>query len=98
MKKSTIITFRLNEMEEQQLREIAGESQLTLSQYIRKKIQEQPIVKVYQPKELLKQLSGIGNNVNQIARHANTYHTVSDGEIQQSVMTYFISIFIKFGV
>ena len=83
MNKKSVISFRLDECEELKLREDADKSGLNISEYIRKCINKEPIIKVYQPKELLRQISGIGNNINQIARHANSTGHVSKHDIEQ---------------
>ena len=83
MEKRNIITFRLAETEYQQLRDVAEKNGLTVSEYIRKQINEEPIIKVYQPKEMLAQMHGIGNNINQIARYVNGSHTVAERDIEK---------------
>ena len=83
MKKTSLITFRVSEHEEAKLKSDANEIGLNVSEYIRKNISQEPIIKIYHPKELLRQISSIGNNINQIARHANTYDTLTTYDIQQ---------------
>lgn len=83
MEKRNIITFRLAEEDYQQLKNLAEKNGLTVSEYIRKQINEEPIIKVYHPREMLAQLNGIGNNINQIARHVNSSHAVAERDIEQ---------------
>lgn len=83
MSKDNLITFRLNENDKIYLKEAALQSGLSTSAYIRKCIRHEPVTKVYQPKELLQQISKIGNNINQIARHANITGNVSEYSISE---------------
>lgn len=83
MSKNTMVAFRATEQEQKALKCIADQCGLTLSQYIRKQIREEPIVVIYHPQEILKQLYGIGNNINQIARHTNVEKTVEVQEMEQ---------------
>lgn len=83
MKKTSLITFRICEHEEAKLKSDANEIGLNVSEYIRKNINQEPIVKIYHSKELLRQISAIGNNINQIAKHANTCDTLTALDIQQ---------------
>lgn len=83
MKKKNLVTFRLEECDEINLKESALQCGLTTSEYIRKCIKQEPVVKVYQPAELLQQISRIGNNINQIARHANITGNVSERSISE---------------
>ena len=66
-----IISFRLSEAEYESLLKNTEKAELTTSSYLRKCLEHQPIVKIYQCRELLEQISRIGNNINQIARVAN---------------------------
>lgn len=83
MKKTYLVTFRIDEQEQEKLKSDANETGISVSEYIRKRINEKPIVKVYQPRELLRHINGIGNNINQIAKHANMNAAVNPYDIQQ---------------
>lgn len=78
------ILFRVNEMEHQHLKEQVRLSGLPMEQYLRRLIAGQTI-KPRPPEEvtsILRQLSAIGNNINQIAKVANTYKRVSEEDIR----------------
>lgn len=76
------VTFRLTELEASELEQKAAASGLCASAYIRKRLDGAPIIKIYQPRELLQQMAAIGNNINQIARTANTYKTIHSEAVQ----------------
>ena len=77
-----IMTFRISELEAERLQAQADALGVTKSAYIRLRLANKPIVKVYRPGELLEQLSRIGNNINQIARKANQGNTVTRRELE----------------
>lgn len=76
------ITFRLTDYEAEQLNQEIAAAGLSTSAYIRNRLEGSPIVKVYQPRELLQHLSAIGNNINQIARVANTHKSLNTEAVQ----------------
>lgn len=76
------ITFRLTDYEAEQLNQEIAAAGLSASAYIRNRLEGSPIVKVYQPRELLQHLSAIGNNINQIARVANTHKSLNAEAVQ----------------
>lgn len=78
------VLFRLNEMEHRHLKEQVQLSGLPMEQYLRNLVAGQRI-RAKPPEELpeiLRQLSAIGNNINQIAKVANTYKRVSEEDIR----------------
>ena len=83
MRKDNLITFRVEEPEHNFIKTQADEIGLTVSEYVRKRIQNKPIVKIYHSKELIKQITGIGNNINQIARHTNTIESINNSDIHE---------------
>ena len=74
-----IMTFRISELEAERLQAQADSLGVTRSAYIRLRLANKPIVKVYRPGELLEQLSRIGNNINQIARSVNAGIAAPEG-------------------
>lgn len=83
-KRPIAVLFRLNEQEHQHLKEQAALAGCATEQYIRRLITGADI-KPRPPGELadiLRQLSGIGNNINQIAKIANTYGRVRQEDIE----------------
>lgn len=73
------MTFRLYEAEYQYLKKQVDLSGFPMEVYLRrliagKEIKQRPPEKMT---ELLRQLSAIGNNINQIAKVANTYKNIS---------------------
>ena len=81
MSKTEIVTFRLSPEEYDLLKTKTQNTELSQSDYIRKCLENKPVVKVYQPRELLRQISRIGNNINQIARVANSSGIINDGNL-----------------
>ena len=84
-RKSKRITIRLTETEYEVYKEFARRSGFTLSELIRlmmvngKVSYRMPIVAdMPQLKEITAQLAGIGNNLNQIARHLHTGGALTD--------------------
>ncbi len=75
----------MNEEEYHHLKQQVALSGLAMEQYLRRLLMGQEIKP--KPTEewqaLVRQLSAIGNNINQIARVANTYKQVSPEDIQQ---------------
>lgn len=83
-KRPIAILFRLNEQEHQHLKEQAALSGHSTEQYIRSLIADAEI-KPRPPGELseiLRQLAGIGTNINQIAKVANTYDRVRQEDVE----------------
>lgn len=84
-KRNMIVKVHLNEEEHRYLKEQVELSGFTTEQYLRrliagKEIRQRPPEKMT---ELLRQLSAIGNNINQIAKIANTYKRVTSEELEQ---------------
>lgn len=77
--------FHVNEEEYHHLKQQVALSGLATEQYLRRLLMGLEIKP--KPTEewqaLVRQLSAIGNNINQIARVANTYKQVSPEDIQQ---------------
>lgn len=83
-KRPIAVLFRLNEQEHRHLKEQAALSGHSTEQYIRSLIAGSEI-KPRPPGELaeiLRQLSAIGNNINQIAKIANTYERVRKEDVE----------------
>lgn len=77
----------LGESEYQHLRRQCRASGLTASAFVRKSIQGEEI-KPHPPETyaaLLRELSAIGNNINQIARWANAKGGIDTAEIQAAI-------------
>ncbi len=77
-KRNIRIQIRLNDIEYAKLQDDITKSNITISDYIRKlilkeKIKEKPDYKFY---EVMKQLSKIGVNLNQIAHKANATNEI----------------------
>lgn len=77
-KRNIRIQIRLNDIEYAKLQDDISRSNLTISDYIRKlilkeKIKEKPDYQFY---EVMKQLSKIGVNLNQIAHKANSINEI----------------------
>lgn len=88
-KRPIAVLFRLNEQEHRHLKEQVELSGYSTEQYIRSLIAGAEM-KPRPPGELaeiLRQLSGIGVNINQIAKAANTY-----GRIRQEDVEYIIQM------
>ena len=90
-RKSKRISLRLTETEYEVYKEFARRGGLTLSELIRlmmvngKVSYRMPIVAdMPQLKEITAQLAGIGNNLNQIARHLHTGGVLTD-ELQKDI-------------
>ncbi len=79
VKKPKLFTMKVNELEKKRWQQIAKSRGVSLAELIRryldglpipqKKRQSKPVIKV--DTDLLFQLSGIGNNLNQISRRVN---------------------------
>lgn len=83
-KRPIAVLFRLNEQEYLHLKEQAALSGYSTEQYIRSLIAGAEI-KPRPPGELseiLRQLSGIGTNINQIAKIANTYERIRQEDME----------------
>ena len=83
-KRNMIVKVHLNEEEHRYLKEQVELSGFTTEQYLRrliagKEIRQRPPEKMT---DLLRQLSAIGNNINQIAKVANTYKNISQDELK----------------
>ena len=79
-----IVKVYLNEEEYRYLKEQGKLSGFTTGQFLRrliagKEIRQRPPEKMT---ELLRQLAAIGNNINQIAKIANTYKNISQDELK----------------
>ena len=74
--RNKFIGCRVTPSEMADIREHARCAGLTVSDYIRHQVQEEPIIKIYQPKELVYQLLAIGRNINQLTRLCNARQSV----------------------
>ncbi len=82
-KRSKAVLLRLTEREHQHLKEQAALSGYSQEQYLRnliagEKMRPRPLVEMV---EIRRQLNAIGNNINQIARKANSTEWVSREEL-----------------
>ena len=84
-KREKAILCWLNEKEYEHLKKQAGASGLTVSALIRKLIMGQEIRQrpPAEMPELLRQMSAIGNNINQIAKVANSSKFVRQEDIKE---------------
>lgn len=81
-------TVRLNEVEYAKLKLLAEDSGLSMESLIRKLIMGENL-RVKPPEaygEILRQLSAIGNNINQIAYWANATKGISSKEIHDAIV------------
>ena len=87
MRKRTIsILFRLNEQENQFFREQVAMSGYSAQEYMRRRLIEDQIIKprpAGEMAEIRRELSAIGNNVNQVARKVNSTGQVSVEDFQK---------------
>ncbi len=77
------LSLRLNEEEHERLKKQAHMTGFSIEQYLRNLIngnQMRPVPK-NEMAEIKRQLSAIGNNVNQIAKNANTYERVRQSDV-----------------
>ena len=82
-KRAIKMSLRLNEQEHQRLKEQADYTGFSIEQYLRNLICGQKMVPRPQDElaEIKRQLAAIGNNVNQIAKVANTYHRLRQTDV-----------------
>ena len=81
------LSLRLNGEEHERLKKQAYMTGCSIEQYLRNLIDGYPM-KPYPKKEvaeLKRQLAAIGNNINQIARVANTYDRVGKSDVDSIV-------------
>ena len=81
------LSLRLNEEEHKRLKERAYMTGCSVEQYLRNLIDDHPM-KPYPKKEvaeLKRQLAAIGNNINQIARVANTCDRVGKSDVESII-------------
>ena len=87
MRKRTIsILFRLNEQENQIFRTQVALSGYSAQEYMRRRLIEDQIIKprpAGEMAEIRRELSAIGNNVNQVARKVNSTGQVSTEDFQK---------------
>ena len=72
MKREVIIPFRVSEREKEALEKKAAACGWSLSDYIRACIDGKPVTVIEGADALTDELRRIGNNLNQLTRHANT--------------------------
>lgn len=88
-KKSILIGFKVTPSQHQKILEKCELAEVTVSEYMRMAALEKEIHVVKGLPELIVALNRVGNNVNQIAKHANTYRgyvTENDvGGLQQEL-------------
>lgn len=81
------ITIRLNDEQYGKLLDYSNASKQNINKLLRELI-DKKVPRAMNPKDiqtLIKEVSRIGNNVNQISKIANTYHTISDTLLNQLV-------------
>ena len=87
MRKRTIsILFRLNEQENQIFRTQVALSGYSAQEYMRRRLIEDQVIKprpAGEMAEIRRELSAIGNNVNQVARKVNSTGQVSVEDFQK---------------
>lgn len=81
-------TFRLSEYESQKLKAEANAAGMNESKYIRELILRGGVDTAYTSdrQNLIRQISGIATNVNQIAKHANECNWIGNTEILKIIM------------
>lgn len=87
MKEYKKLSLRLSEKQYRHLKKNADAAGMKMEPYMRNLIMEYE-VKPYPPeayKELLRELSAIGNNINQIAHVANAQQNISTGENYEAI-------------
>ena len=72
MKREVIIPFRVSAREKEELEKKAAACNWSLSDYIRACIDGKPVTVIEGADTLTDELRRIGNNLNQLTRHANT--------------------------
>ena len=72
MKREVIIPFRVSAREKEELEKKAAACGWSLSDYIRACISATPVTVIEGADALTDELRRIGNNLNQLTRHANT--------------------------
>ena len=86
-KRSNRVEFRLDDRELAHLNKIVSASGLKREQFLRDLIAGKDLRT--RPKEewaaVVRQISAVGNNINQIARHANTVGAISRQEFHDAV-------------
>ena len=80
--KTADVHLRFTPSEKEELLEKAAEARMSMSQYLLALSEQKRIVVAGELPEVCVQLIKIGTNVNQIAHVANTYHTVSEKDIE----------------
>lgn len=80
--KTADVHLRFTPSEKEELLEKAAEARMSMSQYLLALSEQKRIVVADELPEVCVQLIKIGTNVNQIAHVANTYHTVSEKDIE----------------
>ncbi len=73
MKRDRVIRFRVSPEEKTAIEEKASARSQTLADFLRQRALNYRLRKNQDEKERVRQLARIGNNLNQIARWANTY-------------------------
>jgi hypothetical protein len=73
MKRDRIIRFRVSPEEKNAIEEKASARSQTLTDFLRQRALNYRLRKSQDEKERIRQLARIGNNLNQLARWANTY-------------------------
>ena len=74
---------RVSASELEEIKSLADQCQLSVSDYLRQQAKEDPIIQIYDPKELLNQMIAIGRNINQIARLCNVQQNVKSDQINK---------------
>ena len=86
-KRPIAVLFRLNEQEHRHMTQQAKISGLSISQFIRSLIAGSQL----RPKppgemaEILRQISAIGNNINQLTKIANTYQRIRQEDVEHII-------------
>lgn len=73
IRKEYSVAVRLTESEYEKLQKKIERSGLKQSEYLRKCINDKEIIVISGVETVAKELASIGNNMNQIAKHANRY-------------------------
>lgn len=79
-KRTNQVKVYLSDKEKEKLEGLVKKSKLNQSDYMRKCLLDKEVIVIEDIKELMKELKAIGNNLNQLARIANTENQIKDIE------------------
>ncbi len=79
------ICLRLSEAQAKALTDRCAEAGVSVSEYIRRALAQEPVIVIFEGKEILRQLSKLGNNINQLTMlaHQGKITAVDLDEVQR---------------